>query len=881
MTKTSEILCLKNYKDWNAKKLKKTYTLTHTTTVKMYPHLLPFEDFFTYLQQQGFELGVDDFLKVQVLLNRLPEDCPPERLRRLLCPLLANNQDQQASFYQAFDSYFGGVAPAKEPLPSRSVETPKEENLHTELDSEEVEKELGEDARFEKYGEAKRFTFWGFITSRLTWVIGFGALLLLLLFLGLNQNPSPKQTGDVHTEAFSKPLEHESASKYRVEKPYESQSAFGYWWLVWTTLLVGGGIVLYRSFKEERNSFYLEAESHLKPPKYWNIQIPKTELKFQYSPIFKQVSQQLQQRQRTPTTQIDVAKTVAETIKAAGFPRFRYLKQSTSPEYLILLPQSKYKDQQLQLFEMWYQVLKEQEVWVHRFFYKNNQPELCTDENGNIFHLKELHAKHGDCRLLVFASLNDFDLKKSAAAMVFWSDWSEKALLSIGSPSKEAHDLVNENNFFLLPAKLESLTQINSIFEGKSDVPVFDAVKVLAKKWEGLSVAETVRELKRTLNEVSFQWLCATALYPEMNWDLTVYIGEALFDERELVKEANVMPLVNLPWFRKGSMPDALRVALTGQLEEQKKSLAREALLHLLRLNPLVGEEYSEEFFDYQLHIALEDAQLHPEDAYKLSTLNHLTEQEAFLKSRYQQIVLRYLKEKENIGKDGLQLSKTFKKYFKRKDIDVHGIITSLRTDKIKYVYPKVDWIGRGAAAFVDVVFSAFLLFVAGCIGACFGSLSVVIVTFGVVLWAYLGMDSWTEGTGFGKYSVYRVIDVRTNKPCSFWQSAVRRLGLFAILYLIGLVMMAGDIYIDWQEPLWSSLLAVHAWVIGSIINAVYIFFESKGRRPADYMAHTQVIREEDYQDGNFEVESLATKKVKQVKSQMTQQDIEGQNLAL
>lgn len=850
----------------------------------MNPYLLPFEDFFTYLRHQGFELGVDDFLKVQALLNQLPKDCSSERLKRLLCPLLATNQDEQASFYQAFDSYFGGIAPMKDsPLPRRSVEIPKLEGLGASFDSEEVEEELGEDARYEKYGEAKPFTFWGFITSRLTWVIGFGTLfLLLLLLLGLNQSPKANQTVSTYTESLSKSLTNKKKSAYDIKKNYEAQSTFEYWWLLWILLLAGGGIVLYRSYKEERDNFYLEMESHVKPPKYWNIQIPKTDLKFQHSSIFKQVSQQLQQRYKTPTIQIDIAKTVAETIKAAGFPRFHYLKQSTPPEYLMLLPQNKYKDQRLQLFEAWYEVLKEREVWVHRFFYKNNQPELCVDEEGKTFHLKELYAKYNDCRLLVFANLNDFDAKKSVStAMGFWSDWSEKALLSIGSPSKEMQGLADESNFFLLPAKLESLTQISDIFERKKEMPVFDVEKVLAKKWEGLSVVETVSELKRNLNEVSFQWLCATALYPEMNWDLTIYIGEALFDERELVKEENVMPLVNLPWFRKGQMPDDLRVALVGQLEEHKKSLAREALLHLLRLNPLVGEEYSEEFFDYQLHIALEDAQLHPEDAYKLSTLNHLTEQAAFVNSRYQQIVLRYLEERKDIGNGALQLGKSFKKHFKRKGIETQGIITSLKTDKIKYVYPKVDWLGRGAAAFVDVVFTAFLFFVAGCIGACFGYFPVVIGVFGFVLWAYLGMDSWTEGTGFGKYSVYRVIDVRTNKPCSFWQSAVRRSGLFVILYLIGLVMMAGDIYIDWQEPLWGSLLALHAWIVGSITNGTYIFFESKGRRPADYMARTQIVREEDYQEGNFEVVSMVKKKSKQMESQVTQHEVEGQNLAL
>ncbi|MGB1243653.1 MAG: hypothetical protein ACPG49_14080, partial [Chitinophagales bacterium] len=72
--------------------------------------LLPFEDFLSYLQQQSFNLGVDDFLQIQTLLNRLPKDCPPEKLKRLICPLVASNEAEQILFYQAFDRHFSDLA---------------------------------------------------------------------------------------------------------------------------------------------------------------------------------------------------------------------------------------------------------------------------------------------------------------------------------------------------------------------------------------------------------------------------------------------------------------------------------------------------------------------------------------------------------------------------------------------------------------------------------------------------------------------------------------------------------------------------------------------------------------------------------------------------
>ena len=141
----------------------------------MNPYLLPFEDFFTYLKQQGFALGVSDFLQVQSLLNRLPADCPPERLKRLLCPLIASNQEEQTLFYEAFDRYFADMALESKAIPNRNTQTKQKtgDSKEEDLGFEENEWAKAGDAFFQKYGDKTTFTFWGFITSRLTWVGGF------------------------------------------------------------------------------------------------------------------------------------------------------------------------------------------------------------------------------------------------------------------------------------------------------------------------------------------------------------------------------------------------------------------------------------------------------------------------------------------------------------------------------------------------------------------------------------------------------------------------------------------------------------------------------------------------------------------------------------
>ncbi len=828
----------------------------------MNPYLLPFEDFFTYLQQQGFGLGVNDFLQVQALLNRLPEDCPPERLKRLLCPLVASNQEEQDAFYGAFDRYFANMALEEESMPNRPAPSQKTEaeNRDSDLDLEGLE-DWREEAYYEKYGDKMTFTFWGFLTSRLTWVGGFLVLMLVLLFVGLRQEPNMQPEYISQSSEWEQQQQTKQENKHYSLENFEATETASNWWIIWLIVLGGGVLVLYKAYRSEAEDFYLETQNKLKPPHYWNIQVPKSELKFYRSSIFKQVSQQLQKRQKVPSTKMDVPNTMKATVEAAGYPSFRYLEQSELPEYLVLMPHKQQKDQRLQLFAAWCEALKEQEVWIHAFYYDLNQPEKCLDTESNVLSLKELYGRHANCRLLAFMDLENIHLNEINHLVDLWSDWQNKVLLCVGTPSKTMVDWSAKNDCLLFPANLESLTQINSVFEGNGYTPAFQKIKALStSNWRGLSTVETVRELKKSLNPISFQWLCATALYPEMNWDLTVYIGETLFDERELVKPENVMPLIDLPWFRKGQMSDNLRMALITQLEEHNKFLAREAILHLLQLNPLVGEEYSQDFFDYQLHIALEEAQLHPEDQYKLSTLKHLMEQKQFAESTYKQVTLRYVSEQE--GGKGLQLGKSFKKKFLRKDIEIEGVLTSKKEEALKYVYSKVHLGGRLAAMFVDVIFTFFILFTAGCCVVVFlPSVWTMLVVVGVTSYAYLGMDSWSEGSGFGKYGVYRVLDVRTNKPCRFWQSTVRRSFPLIITAII-------SFFIGMDFPFVNSegFIFVCGIPICSYLFALWMDVDS--RKIMDYLAHTQVVYEEDYQHGNFVVEKKEKESMSQPQAQ-------------
>lgn len=87
-------------------------------------------------------------------------------------------------------------------------------------------------------------------------------------------------------------------------------------------------------------------------------------------------------------------------------------------------------------------------------------------------------------------------------------------------------------------------------------------------------------QLRLFLGTEGYQWLCSCAVYPLLLWDLTVYLGERLKYRQSF--EENLTKLVQLPWFRYGTMPDWLRLQLVGDLEGDQEHEVRQALGDLL-----------------------------------------------------------------------------------------------------------------------------------------------------------------------------------------------------------------------------------------------------------------------------------------------------------
>jgi hypothetical protein len=82
----------------------------------------------------------------------------------------------------------------------------------------------------------------------------------------------------------------------------------------------------------------------------------------------------------------------------------------------------------------------------------------------------------------------------------------------------------------------------------------------------------TGEALKHCLTPALHDWLAACAVFPVLNWQVTLFLGRGLLDGsgHPLLTEDRVLVLSQLPWFRQGWMPGWLRRLLISELSEDR-----------------------------------------------------------------------------------------------------------------------------------------------------------------------------------------------------------------------------------------------------------------------------------------------------------------------
>ncbi len=303
---------------------------------------------------------------------------------------------------------------------------------------------------------------------------------------------------------------------------------------------------------------------------------------------------------------LNIPLSVRATIRSGSFIPI-YEKRRQTPEYLLLIDRESARDGQARLAEELFYRLKENGVYAIAYYFQRDA-RMCqslTSEDEPPVSLQNLGARFSDYRLIVFSDAAGFFdpfYGRAHRWLNYFSQWEYRAILTPEPVHRWSHreERLAELDFIVLPVGVDGLRGLAQWFNDQTmpqteqmiDQPFPPLIEQRPNRWiERLepSTAESTQllaELEQYLGPRNWKWLCACAVYPEVTWDLTLFLGYTLFgDDVEWQSDWAVssLRLVRLPWYRIGSMPEWLRHLLVERLDYREARKVRLEIHRLLR----------------------------------------------------------------------------------------------------------------------------------------------------------------------------------------------------------------------------------------------------------------------------------------------------------
>ncbi|MGI9491197.1 MAG: hypothetical protein ACR2QF_02100 [Geminicoccaceae bacterium] len=400
-------------------------------------------------------------------------------------------------------------------------------------------------------------------------------------------------------------LVHPEFAHKLTHRPWVRDKPTPWSWLAMTGLLCLAPLLLagiwWRNRKELRRA-YLRRRLPKISPIYTDLIADQVSDHLRTTSSDRRVIQALQARSDTLTRRIDIDESIKATIRSgAREPTFVMRRLRPTPEYLVLIQRENAQDQTALRLQA---LLRRLASSVHfDIFFFQTAPDLLTPEaGGHAQPIEALAARFPDHRLLILGDGADFIdprtgfLRPGADALI---TWEKRALLTpkplrswgrtefqlaralampIGRATSEGLAVLGETLTSDQPstAKLDPAGElVRSALP--SGLQADQRRMIYPDPPSDYTPDQIVRDLQINLHPATFDWLAALAVYPTLQWDLTLYLGLSLTTRRGrqagqcLFTEARAGMLTELPWLRHGYMPDWLRQALIEDMDEKRR----------------------------------------------------------------------------------------------------------------------------------------------------------------------------------------------------------------------------------------------------------------------------------------------------------------------
>jgi hypothetical protein len=322
-------------------------------------------------------------------------------------------------------------------------------------------------------------------------------------------------------------------------------------------------------------------------------------------------------RQRVGLGDLDPEATVEAAVQRLGFLTPVYRARFESPAYLVLVDRVGLRDHRARMVDEMLDRLQAGNVDLVRYDFDRDprraSPHVTTGAHRDLEELAGLYPHH---RLAVFTDgvgLTELATGRLAPWTRLFSAWPDRVLLTPVSPDhwgRRELDLAAAG-FAVVPASEEGIVHLAELLRREEDT----VARPLAAPWKppypDLLAARPGRFLERYpprpremdglceelafyLGPDGYRWLCSLAVYPDLDWYLTLHLGLLLrrLDGRAVLDEATLMALTRLPWLRHGSMPDWLRLRLLQDLSATDDQAVRAWMYDFLEQRESPGSRF-------------------------------------------------------------------------------------------------------------------------------------------------------------------------------------------------------------------------------------------------------------------------------------------------
>jgi len=362
----------------------------------------------------------------------------------------------------------------------------------------------------------------------------------------------------------------------------------------------------YEWYRLIRRRLVLQRKRGKRPPFSWPIHPEASPSEIYDSTEFYGAARRLQRRQVGESYHLDIGASVEATVHSLGFPRLQYKPDRKLPEYLVLVDRASFRDHQANLFHDLVRALRDEGLYANLFFFEGDPRVSWDEERGDTVPLFELQRRYAGHRLLLLSNGEKL-IDALSGSLAGWTslllDWKDRGVLT-PEPLAEwgLREKALASQFIVLPATTEGLFALGDYFE----LPSQPDTAGLERTSPDQAPPQPddpggIEALRNYLGGGTFRWLAACAVYPELHWDLTLYLGSLPCFGPGLVTEQNLLKLVRLPWFRRGSIPDELRLALIQELGQDTERAVREAIVDLLEKNPAPKETYASDARQFEI----------------------------------------------------------------------------------------------------------------------------------------------------------------------------------------------------------------------------------------------------------------------------------------